>query len=850
MLTAELHQSLDLLARTPLLLVASDFDGTLAGIARAPALAAADPRALSSLRELSRVPWTTTSVVSGRSLADLRSRVGDGGGEVLIGSHGAELPPANPPLTPDQSRLLAWLENSLRPIASSAAGTFVEVKPTAVALHTREVEPALGKAVVESALTACASVAGVHVRFGAEVVEFSVAASNKGDAVRHLRDRTGATGILFVGDDATDEDAFAALAPADVGIKVGGGHSSARHRISGVAEVAEVFGVMAALRREWVAGRRLTRLERCSLLSDQRTIAVVSPDACVSWLCLPRLDSSAMFAGLIGGEDAGTFSVSPAMESGSSHARYDPSSFVLVTQWPNLRVTDYLDCSGGRAYQRAGRADLIRVIEGDAPARIRFAPRLDFGRVATRLRQADGGLVVEGSHDPVCLRSVGIAWSITPEGLHSTATASIDPSRGPIVLELRYGTASLRPHIEEEPARREANRRFWSGWAGALSLPSVEPDLVRRSALTLKALCYGPAGSIAGAATTSLPEQVGGVRNWDYRYCWPRDAAIAAAALVRLGNTGHALKLLDWMLEVVDRCESPDRLHPVYTVTGGHLPPEAELGHLAGYGQSRPVRIGNAAASQMQLDVFGPIVNLVAMLAERGAPIGPDHWRLVRAMVRAVESRWQEADHGIWEMRTERRHHVHSKVMCWHTVDRALVVEDVVNGTKNPDWLCLRDTIRADVLAHGWSDRCGTLVGAYGHDYTDAGVLVAGLCGLLAPDDPRWESTVDCVLRDLRDDGTVRRYVTDDGIPGTEGGMHLCTGWLVEALIMVGRVEEARVLFQCLTNCAGVTGVMTEQFDPTHSAAVGNFAQAYSHAAVINAAVALDRVCVRSGGNQ
>ncbi len=363
-------------------------------------------------------------------------------------------------------------------------------------------------------------------------------------------------------------------------------------------------------------------------------------------------------------------------------------------------------------------------------------------------------------------------------------------------------------------------------------------------------MCEGTEGAIVGAGTTSLPEHVGGVRTWDYRFCWPRDAAIAAASLIRLGNTGHALRLLDWMLEVVDRCESPDRLHPVYTMSGGALPAEAELGHVAGYGESRPVRVGNAAAGQVQLDVFGPIVNLVVMLAERGAPIAPDHWRLVRAMVRAVEARWREPDHGIWEMRTERRHHVHSKVMCWHTVDRALVVEEAVNGTRNPDWEALGGAIRDDVLAHGWSERLGSLVGAYGHEEADAGVLVAGLCGLLEGDDPRWRTTVERVHRELLRGGTVRRYLGDDGLPGPEGGMHICTGWLIEALITLGRVGEAGELFRGLVACAGRLGILTEQFDDERGMAVGNFAQAYSHAAVINAAVALDLARMRAGGER
>jgi len=452
------------------------------------------------------------------------------------------------------------------------------------------------------------------------------------------------------------------------------------------------------------------------------------------------------------------------------------------------------------------------------------------------------GLEIEGSNDPIVLRSPGVVWTIRDDGGHHTAEATVDPASGPIVLELRYGAASLKPALLPEQTVRTKCKAFWSGWAGALVLPPEYSAMVERGALVLKALTYGPTGAIAAAATTSLPEQLGGVRNWDYRYCWPRDGAMAAAALVRLGNTGHAMKFLDWVLEVVDRCESPDRLHPIYTVAGGHLAPEAELGHLTGFAGSIPVRIGNAAANQVQLDVFGPITNLVALLAERGLPIAPDQWRLVRAMVRAVETRWAEPDHGIWEMRAERRHHVHSKVMCWHTVDRALVVEQVVYGTQNPVWIALRAAIREDVLERGWNVKLGAYAGAYGYDYVDAAVLSIGLTGFMSADDARWAATVDLVRSKLSAGPTVRRYLEGDGLPGEEGGMHVCTGWMIEALLSVGRAAEARELLENFAAAMSGPGILTEQFDPREKIPVGNLAQAYSHLAFINAVIALQSV--------
>ncbi|MBL0926167.1 MAG: trehalose-phosphatase [Phycisphaerales bacterium] len=837
----DLKASLGILCRTPLLLVACDYDGTLAGFALDPASAQPDERAMHALRRIDALPGTTAAIVSGRSVHALRSLLGSAPPATVVGSHGAEWKEPGAKLTADQRRLLEDLAGTVREIAGGVPGIRLELKPAGVALHVRGAAPQAAADAIASAVHRCGSLDGVHTRHGSQVVEFMVLNTNKGRAVHQLRHATAATGVLFIGDDLTDEDAFRVLSGDDVAVKVGRGDTAARFRVGDISQVADLLGFVADRRADWAGATDAVRLDRCAVLSDQRTAAVVSPGADITWLCLPRLDSSAIFAGLLGDRTAGHFSISPVHLAPPSRTQYAGDSLVLVTEWPGLRVTDYLDCSAGRPFHKAGRTDLIRVVEAAAPAHVRFAPRLDYGRIATQLRLRDGGIEVQGSNDPITLRSAGVRWTITREGVHDTAEAVIEPGGAPVVFELRYGSASLTDASATEQARRDQTLRFWAGWARSLTLPSRAPDMVRRSALVLKSLFYGPTGAPAAAATTSLPEQLGGVRNWDYRYCWPRDAAMTAASLVRLGNTGHAMKFLDWVLEVVDRCESPERLHPIYTVSGAHLPPEAELGHLGGFAHSRPVRIGNAAANQVQLDVFGPIVNLVAMLAERGAPIAPDHWRLVRAMVRAVEARWTEPDHGIWEMRLERRHHVHSKVMCWHTVDRAIVVEQAVAGTRDASWLALRDAIRDDVLTNGWNAGVGSFTGAFGHDYADAAVLKLGTTGLIEPGDPRWAATVDRIIRDLADGPTVRRYLADDGLPGTEGGMHICTAWLIEALITLGRIGEADALFRRFTGLVADPGILTEQFDPRHGTALGNLAQAYSHLALIDAAVALDR---------
>jgi GH15 family glucan-1,4-alpha-glucosidase len=404
---------------------------------------------------------------------------------------------------------------------------------------------------------------------------------------------------------------------------------------------------------------------------------------------------------------------------------------------------------------------------------------------------------------------------------------------------MRYGTASLDDHHSPEHARRSASGRFWSKWASRLILPPLHPDLVRRSALVLKALCYGPTGAIAAAATTSLPEWLGGVRNWDYRYCWPRDAAIAARSLSLLGSHAEGLRFLDWLLGVLDRIDAPDRLAPLYTVMGGELGPEGEISDLAGYAGSRPVRVGNAAASQIQLDVFGPIVDLIDTLLAAGAPLSAEHWRLTESMVEAVRARWRDPDHGIWEVRRPRDHHVHSKVMCWMTVDRALRIARTLLGEERAGDRELRDAIADDIFASGWNERLGAFSATYaGHD-VDAATLLIGMVGLLQPDDPRFAGTVAAVEKRLLQEGAVYRYRYDDGLPGEEGAFNLCTAWLIECYALLGRFDEAHALFARYIKNAGETGLLTEEVDPHTGVCLGNVPQAYSHAGLINVAIAL-----------
>ncbi len=828
------------LSRVPHLLVACDYDGTIAPIVDDPMKALPRRETVVALRTLATLPQTSVAVISGRSLRDLAalSRLPT---EVhLVGSHGTEFDIGfRRELPPELQTLRDDLRAQAMAISARAPGTFVEAKPATVAFHYRGADEDEAAAAIAELADGPGSWPGVTVRRGAKVVELMVVDTNKGDALEHIRHQVGASAVIFIGDDVTDEDAFATLQGPDVGVKVGEGETAAEHRVADTAAVARLLAQTCDLRTDWLTGSAAVPIEQHSLLSDQRTVAVVTPDARVTWLCVPRIDSASVFAELVGGQSAGYFATRPADGARPTGQRYVPDTMRLETVWPRMTVTDYLDCSSGRPSRLAGRSDLIRALEGSGRAVVEFAPRLDFGRSPTRLEVRENGLEVLGAADLMVLRAPGVEWKIIEDGLHQTARAEIDLSDGPVVLEYRCGTANLRAEGQEEEDRRGATDRFWSDWASRLEACPLEPALVRRSALTLKALCYGPTGAISAAATTSLPEHLGGVRNWDYRYCWLRDAALGAAALVRLGSQDEAMEYLDWVLHVLESREPGDRLLPLYNVTGRHLPPEAEITELSGYAGSRPVRVGNAAERQVQLDVVGPIAELVELLLVRGAPLSGRHWEVVQGIVQAVATRWREPDHGIWEIRKPPRHHVYSKVMCWVAVDRAIKVADHFTNREQPEWQELRDAIAANVLDRGYKDEVGAFTAAYDGLDADAASLAVGLHGLLPPDDERFLGTISLVETELLDGPTVYRYHGDDGLPGREGGFHLMTSWLIDAYALVGRTAEARDLFDKLASLAGPTGLLSEQYDPVTQRALGNHPQAYSHLGLVNNALTL-----------
>jgi trehalose-phosphatase len=835
-----LDRRLEKIARADVLLIASDFDGTLAPIVPDPANARPHPESMVALRALVSLPRTHVAVISGRALRDLERRGRFASAVHLVGSHGGEgLAGSDTSLPTETANRLQRVLDELRRIAAEADGFIVESKPTSAAFHYRNAEPGAAAKAIAEIRSGPGSIPGVLVRPGSKVLELAVTSAHKGDALTALRDGLGATTVLFIGDDLTDEDAFRTLGPADLGVKVGQGESAAAVRVAETRDVARVLAELFEYRCDWLEGSDIVPIERHSLLSDQRTFALVTPGARVVWLCLPRLDSPALFAELLGGPAAGYFAVGPADGSPPVTQRYFDDSLVLETCWPDLTVTDVLDCSGGLPFTAAGHSRFLRTIAGSGRVRIEFAPRLDFGRVPTLLDQTeDGSIVVAGTHEPLVLLGPGLDWSIEVDGDDRTAVAEIELKAETVDIELVFGESS-RGTVIHARQRMAETAEWWRSRVAALSIPLFAADVVRRSALLLKALCYEPTGAIAAAATTSLPEHLGGVRNWDYRYCWIRDAALAAHALLDLGSVREADRFLQWLDAILEESGDAERLRPVYTVTGAPVPAEADIPELIGYRGSRPVRIGNAAAEQFQLDVFGPVVALASRLAEVQPETAVRHRAVIGRSVRAVTSRWSEPDHGIWEVRGPRRHYVYSKVMCWQAVDRAIAFLERIGAAPDPEWIQLRSDIQNDIWTNGYRPGMQAFTAAYDGTDLDAASLHVGLTGLTAPDDPRFTGTVAAVERTLLRGSVVQRYYSDDRLPGLEGGFNLCTSWLIRSFVLLDRIDDARSLFDAMVAQIGPTGLMAEEWDPVTGDALGNVPQAYSHIGVIHAALAL-----------
>ncbi len=830
------------LARTPVLLVACDYDGTLSPHVPDPGAAVPDRASFTALRALAALPDTHVAVISGRALRDLAalSRLPH---EVrLVGSHGAEwdLGFANE-LPVERAEVLDECRSRVEDLVRGVPGAVLERKPAGFAVHVRNVpDRARAHQIPDQVAQLLADLPDVKLTPGKEVIEVSVVPTNKGQALDNIRHQVNATGVIFAGDDVTDETAFARLAGGDVGVKVGPGETLARYRVDDTEDVSRLLALLFERRQEWLRGGSLAPINHHSVIASGRTTALIDPSASVVWWCAPNPESSAVFASLVGGASGGYWTVRPVSGEAPLSQRYEGNSLVLRTRWPGISLIDQLQSSDPSAPD--GRSDrLVRTVRGKGRVVVDFRPRFDFGRLATGFVEHRHGLEVGGSRERVVLVAPGVRWSIGTDGPHEVAMAEIDLDAmgGEVTMAMCWG----RHPTDTTPVDASATRIDSDvAWVGGLRLPGVATELVARSALSLRALVHEPSGAVLAAATTSLPEDLGGVRNWDYRYCWIRDASVGLSSLVRLGSTSEAVAFLGWLDRVIERIGGADRLVPLYTAAGGSLLPEAVVSELSGYAGSRPVRIGNAADMQVQIDVIGFVIELFDLLAAQAPNAVSDRWQLVEHLADEVCSQWMRPDHGIWEVRLAPRHHVNSRAMCWTALDRAIGLADRFGKTAPAAWAEARDAIRADVLAHGVSPATGALTTAFGQTDLDAACLVAVINGMLEPDHPVALATVDEVESQLRVGPTVYRYRCDDGLPGNEGGFHLCTGWLIRAFVTVGRLDDARELFQRFVRLAGPTGILSEEHHPEHDVALGNVPQAYSHSALIDAALALDAV--------
>ncbi|WP_328856851.1 trehalose-phosphatase [Williamsia herbipolensis] len=845
-LSPELRRALKDIARTPRLLVASDYDGCMAPIVSRPEDARPNPDSVRAMRAIADLDSTTAAVISGRALRDLATLSRLPAEVHLVGSHGSEFDIGFVhEISAAATELLDTVVTELRAIAVDYEGVTVETKPASTALHVRNASDTDSDSALHRVRVGPATWDGVQVTEGKSVIELAVIRTDKGQALDILRHQAGAGAAIFFGDDVTDEKAFRRLHGPDFGVKVGDGDTLATYRVTDTDQVALALAFLYEERRAWLRGENAAPIERLSMLASPRTVALLTPDAKMCWMCHPEPDSAAVFASLLGTVDAGEFGVRPHVD-GDRRAplpqsqRYVDGTMTIATRWAGLEVVDYLPHDVA-----PGRTDLVRVITGSVPAMVEFAPRPEFGQASVQIEAVEDGLRVYGSNEPIVLRAPGVTWRIDTERFYQRATAVVDASNGPVVLELRCGTDYIGEEERTETQRRELAQSYWSDWSAGLALPVIKPDLMKRSALTLKGLVHADTGSIMAAATTSLPEEIGGVRNWDYRYCWLRDAALTASALVSVGSHAEAEGYLTWLYRVLGTVNGPEWLHPLYTLAGGGLPPEAIIDSLPGYAGSRPVRVGNAANQQVQLDVFGPIVELIGHLADARAatgdatPLTDADWDLVANMVWAVERRWFEPDHGIWEIRGNPRHHVYSKVMCWMTVDRALKIGERFGREVEPGWSVLRDVIAGQVIDQGWNAEVRSFTAAYEGTDLDAATLHIGLAGMIDPADPRFTQTVEATEAELRSGATVYRYHHDDGLPGGEGGFHLCAAWLVEAYLLIGRRTDAEALFDQLVKAAGPTGLLSEEYDPVAERSLGNHPQAYSHIGLLRCAALL-----------
>jgi GH15 family glucan-1,4-alpha-glucosidase len=588
-------------------------------------------------------------------------------------------------------------------------------------------------------------------------------------------------------------------------------------------------------RRGSDAASKRPSIEDYALIGDCHTAALVASNGSIDWLCFPRFDSPACFAALLGGPEQGRWLLAPSAKVSSVRRRYADDSLVLETDYRtargSVRVTDFMPISDKRW-------DVVRIVEGlsgTVVMRMELVVRFDYGSIVPWVRRANDLLLLTAGPD-----TLELAASVKLEGRNMKTVAQFSLRRGQresFVLNYRPSHFPTRPSVD--PAKSlQLTTSHWHRWSSRCRYRGRWRAPVLRSLITLKALTYKPTGGLVAAPTTSLPEQLGGVRNWDYRYCWLRDATFTLNALLLAGYNDEAAAWREWLLRAV--AGSPKDLQIVYGVGGARRLDETELPWLPGYAKSKPVRIGNAASTQFQLDVYGEVMDSLHLARASDLKPHPEAWSVQIALLEFLESHWQDPDEGIWEVRGPRQHFTHSKVMAWVAFDRA-IKDAEIEGHEAPvaRWRRARDRIHAQVCKRGFNRASNTFVQSYGSKYLDASLLLIPQVGFLPADDPRVRGTIAAIEKHLLVDGLLRRYSTEtrvDALPAGEGTFLACSFWLADCYVLTGRRKEAEALFERLLALGNDVGLFAEQYDPRAKRMLGNFPQALTHMSLVNTA--------------
>ena len=581
------------------------------------------------------------------------------------------------------------------------------------------------------------------------------------------------------------------------------------------------------------------RIEDYGLIGDMQTAALVGRDGAVDWLCLPRFDSPSCFSALLGDEGHGRWRLAPAGELRATSRRYRPGTLVLETEFETaegaMRVIDFMPRRG------EGPPRLMRIVEGlrgRVPMQMELSLRPDYASIIPWVESAPDGVVATAGPDAFRLSTVLLLE--VESGTVRADFVVVEGARERLTLSWHLSYEETPP-VEDADSALARTEAWWRQWSGRCAYQGRYRDEVLTSLIVLKAMTFETTGALIAAPTTSLPEDIGGVRNWDYRYCWLRDSALALEALLAAGYTEEALGFRDFLLRV--GTGDPRKIQIMYAISGERRLTEFELEELPGYEHSKPVRIGNAASEQFQLDVYGEALGVAFLGTTVLGRIEERFWPRWRTVVEYVETIWRQPDDGIWETRGPRRHFTHSKVMAWVVFDRAVrIAEQFELEAPLERWKQTRDEIHEEVCEQGYDRERRTFTQYYGSKELDASVLNIPLVGFLPGTDERVTGTIDAISRELGRDGFVSRYSTaetDDGLPGDEGQFLACSFWLVSALARNNRVEEARALFERLLGLTNDLGLLSEEYDVKRQRHVGNFPQAFSHLTLIGAALAI-----------